>query len=231
MPLKLSKTMRARRSLRLHASFISSGFLCFDVGAHVGDRIRVFRKLGARVVAVEPQPRMVRELRATWRSDRGVTVEAKAVGPRVGTCVLRLNRSHSTLASVDEGWQSSGRFASTEWGESVTVPMTTLDELIAAHGIPDFCKIDVEGYEREVLRGLTRPLPLISFEFTIEFSERARECFDMLAARGPIEANVSLGEPTKFEFPTWTAPDAVLEYVESLGSPDTWGDFYARSLV
>ena len=40
----------------LYARFLRAGDLAFDIGAHVGDRISSFRRLGARVVALEPQP-------------------------------------------------------------------------------------------------------------------------------------------------------------------------------
>jgi FkbM family methyltransferase len=190
--MSVSQILQERRTLRFYSSVITPRHLCFDVGAHTGDRVRVFRKLGARVVAVEPQPAMVKELRERWGTDPDVTIEATAAGAEVGSSELRLNTSFSSLATLDEAWRSSGRFAGTSWGGSVTVPVTKLDELIKTHGVPDFCKIDVEGFEREVLRGLSRPLPLVSFEFTIEFIDRARECFDILSERGPIEANVSL---------------------------------------
>ncbi len=46
---------RGARLSRFYAEFIPPGSLCFDIGAHVGSRIRAWRKLGASVVAVEPQ--------------------------------------------------------------------------------------------------------------------------------------------------------------------------------
>ena len=48
---------------RLYGSFVRRGDLVFDVGAHVGDRVASFRRLGARVVAVEPQPALVKVLK------------------------------------------------------------------------------------------------------------------------------------------------------------------------
>jgi hypothetical protein len=48
---------RRRGALDRHyAGFVGAGDLVFDIGGHVGDRVASFRRLGARVVAVEPQP-------------------------------------------------------------------------------------------------------------------------------------------------------------------------------
>lgn len=52
----------------------------FDVGSHVGDRIASFRRLGCRVVAVEPQPALVRVLRLLYGRDPQVALEPVAVG-------------------------------------------------------------------------------------------------------------------------------------------------------
>jgi hypothetical protein len=41
---------------RFYARFIGQGDLCFDIGAHVGDRVPAFARLGAWVVAVKPDP-------------------------------------------------------------------------------------------------------------------------------------------------------------------------------
>ena len=54
---------------RLYGHFVRPGDLVFDIGAHVGDRVASFRRLGARVVAVEPQPAMVRALRLLYGRD------------------------------------------------------------------------------------------------------------------------------------------------------------------
>ena len=56
---------------RLYGQFVRPGDLVFDVGAHVGDRIAAFRRLGARVVAVEPQPALVRTLGCSTAATRG----------------------------------------------------------------------------------------------------------------------------------------------------------------
>src|ERR1043165_279294 len=69
---------------RLYRQFVRAGDLVFDVGAHVGDRVGSFRRLGARVVALEPQPALVTTLKLLYGRDRNVAIEAKAVGRRSG---------------------------------------------------------------------------------------------------------------------------------------------------
>ena len=73
----------------LYGRFVRKGDLVFDIGAHVGDRVGVFRRLGARVVAVEPQPALLAVLRLIYGRDRGATIEPAAVGPAEGFVELR----------------------------------------------------------------------------------------------------------------------------------------------
>src|SRR4051795_2102407 len=82
---------RAAAMDRLYGGFVRPGDLVFDVGAHVGDRVASFRRLGARVVAVEPQPAMVRVLKLLYGRSRSVSIEAMAVGREPGTVPMMIN--------------------------------------------------------------------------------------------------------------------------------------------
>jgi FkbM family methyltransferase len=217
---------------RLYAQFVRQGDLVFDIGAHVGDRVGAFRRLGARVVAVEPQPPLVKTLRLFYGRDQHVTIEAAAVGRQPSEIELSLNIDNPTVstASADfitaaagaPGWQGQS------WGKRVRVPLTTIDALIARHGVPAFIKIDVEGFEAEALAGLTQPVAALSFEFTTIQRDVARACIERCRALGYARFNAVLGESQKFEHSDWIDADALARWLEALPPEANSGDAYAR---
>lgn len=142
----------------------------FDVGANRGQHTTAFVELGARVVAVEPNPACVAHLRRRFRNRR-VAVESVAVGAAVGEATLHLADA-DTLSTLSEEWmancQSQGRFGETVWEGEVRVPVRTLDGLCSIHGKPAFIKIDVEGFEEEVVKGLSSLPPALCYEFNTE---------------------------------------------------------------
>lgn len=220
------------RARRFYAGFVGPGDLCFDIGAHMGDRVRAFRALGARVVAVEPQPDLVAVLRALHGRDSGVMVLPLAVGAEPGTAQLRINRRNPTLSTLSPDWIAAiGRdpaFPARGWDEVLPVPVTTLDALVAEHGVPAFCKIDVEGFEEAVLAGLSRPLPRLSFEYVAAAGGMAVACVDRLHALGAYAFNLSPGESKRLLFPEWVGRDALVDWLGRLRAGDGSGDVYAR---
>src|SRR4051812_3600969 len=85
---------------RLYAQFVQPGDLVFDIGAHVGDRIASFRRLGARVVAVEPQPALAKTLRLFYGRDRQVKIETTAVGRQLGSIEIKINIENPTVSTA-----------------------------------------------------------------------------------------------------------------------------------
>jgi FkbM family methyltransferase len=220
---------------QFYSQFVSAGDLCFDVGANVGRRTQVFLELKARVVAVEPQEQCMARLRRRFGAHDNVVLVQAAAGEKPGQAQMRLCDSHS-LSSLSTGWvesvRASGRYAQCTWSRSVTIDVTTLDELIAQHGRPAFIKLDVEGYEYEALKGLSRPVPCICFEFTPEFIDSTRNCVNHLAQIGPVDFNYCLeGTPTSFELPQWTPASEMGKVLKTLASQEQAGDMYARFAV
>jgi FkbM family methyltransferase len=216
---------------RLYARFVKSGDLVFDVGSHVGDRIGAFRRIGARVVACEPQPALVRTLRVIYGRDNSVTIEPVAVGRSAGQIELKINVDNPTVSTASDdfvkaadgapGWQGQN------WGKSITVDMTTLDALIARHGTPAFMKIDVEGFEAEALAGLTHPVPALSFEFTTIQRDVAQACIARCAALGYTRYNAALGESQQMVHHDWQDADAIGRWLAALPMDANSGDIYA----
>ena len=225
---------RARRAAmdRLYGAFVRPGDLVLDVGAHVGDRIGAFRRLGARVVAVEPQPALTATLKLIHGRDRAVAIEPAAVGRNTGMIELKLNIDNPTVSTASEaflraadgavGWEGQA------WTKTIRVPVTTLDALIARHGMPAFIKIDVEGFEAEALIGLTRPPPALSFEFTTIQRDVAVACLERCAALGYGRFNAMLGESHVLVHAEWVSAEAIASWLDALPQSANSGDVYAR---
>jgi len=214
-----------------YAQFIPWGGLCFDIGANCGDKTNIFHLLGAHVVAVDPVPDCVLSLRRRFPA-REVTVVDSAVGAESGDMPLHIGDS-STISSLLPDWiqrnpsQLSGRKVS----EVRMVPVTTLDALILKYGIPAFCKIDVEGYEAQVLAGVSHAIPMLSYEWTKEGIDQVGICMKRLEQLGNYEFNFSYAFPLALESESWMSSTALMELLRHRSSRkqhDVWGDVFAR---
>lgn len=215
----------------LHAHFLKAGDLAFDIGSHVGDRISSFRRLGARVVALEPQPGPARALQLIHGRDPEVTLLKAACGDAVGEVTLKINSANPTVSTVSDAFVTAaagaGGWEGQVWDHELVVPSTTLDALIATHGGPAFIKIDVEGFEAHVLAGLSQAVPVLSFEFTTIERDVALACLARLMALGAYRFNVALGESQQFSFDEAVDVDSMKRYLLDLPHSANSGDVYA----
>ena len=120
------------------------------------------------------------------------------------------------------------------WSEVRRVPTSTIDELIAEYGVPAFTKIDVEGFEEEVLKGCSRRLLTLSFEFTPERLQPAVACVERLEQLGRVEFNYTYHWRKRLLYPTWVGGSELVQNLASLcGSANLapGGDVYARFLI
>ncbi|MDH2326957.1 FkbM family methyltransferase [Cereibacter sp. SYSU M97828] len=214
--------IRAAAQQRFLSQFVRPGDLAFDIGAHVGSRSRLLHRLGARVIALEPQPHCAAVIA---RLLPGVTLLPKAAGRSEGRATLHISRRHPTVSSLSAGWikdvaQTEG-FRHVRWDQRLEVEVTTLDALIAAHGLPAFCKIDVEGHEAEILAGSNHPIPTVALEYLPETPDLARAAVAQLARNGDYAFNFVQGEGHDFIGP-WKDADSLLSQLSRQG------DIYAR---
>lgn len=228
---RLKGRRRHRELAGFYGEIVMPGDLVFDVGAHVGTRTAVFRQLGARVIAVEPQAECISELNRRFAADDAVTVVPSGLASEAGS--RRLFKSNeSTLASMSPDFlgtvQDSGRFGDATWDDGAEVPTTTLDALIAEHGSPRFCKIDVEGLESEVLAGLSTPVEWVSFEFVTERPEASQACMAQLEALGEYRFNAVIGDTNRFHLEQWVTRAELLPHLTGQADKLWWGDVHAR---
>lgn len=217
---------------KLYARFVKAGDLAFDIGSHVGDRIGSFRRLGARVLALEPQPLCAEAIRRIYAADAAVTLLEAACGNSEGTLTLAINSANPTVSTASREFvaaaDGAGGWEGQRWDKEIVVPVTTLDRLVAQYGTPAFAKIDVEGFEDTVLAGLGRPLPMLSFEFTTIQRDVAQRCLDRLAQLGSYGFDVALGESQQLTFNRWLSASEMASHVATLPHAANSGDIYCR---
>ena len=218
---------------RLYGKFVQRDDLVFDVGAHVGDRVASFRRLGARVIAVEPQPAFARLLGLIYGRSRDVVIEPVAVGRETGSTRIMINPDNPTVSTASQDFVSAASDApgweTQRWTRSLVVPVTTLDALITRHGVPSFIKIDVEGFEAEALHGLSQPVKALSFEFTTIQRSIALDCIDRCVTLGLSRFNAALGESQTFAHAGWVDRMAIRRWLTELPHEANSGDIYAAA--
>jgi hypothetical protein len=136
------------------------------------------------------------------------------------------------LSSLSNEWISAvkdGRFINNTWQRQLKIKVNTLDHLIGTFGTPKFCKIDVEGFEEDVLRGLTRAIPVISFEYTWpERAESVKKCFQILDRLGEYQCNFTVGEDMKLQLSNWVTADQIMKIQNQREAESLFGDIYVK---
>ena len=221
--------LERRKLARLYAGFVGPGDLVLDIGAAEGHHTATFRQLGARVVAVEPQPRFVAALQRRFAGDGEVTVDPRGAAAEPGRLELAVSIGDPELTTFALDRMQSGRYHDRQWEERVEVEVTTLDALIEAHGRPAFVKIDVEGFEPEVLAGLSIAPGALSFEFSLDRLDAVEACVGRIGGLGTARFNHSWARRHELDGGSWVDGARLVERLGSaVASRHGGGDVFAR---
>ncbi len=223
---------RRFRMKNFYKKFVAAGSIAFDVGAHLGNRTRTFLDLGARAAAFEPQPVCAALLTSWFGDNQNVSLNFCSLGDRDNSTELLISPENPTLTSVDSGWVSeigkNGAFKRVRWPEKLDIKMISLDTAIGIYGVPQFIKIDTEGFEHHVLQGLSTAVKNISFEFLPEQPQRAVKCLKEISRLGHYSFNFSRGESMKLHFRKWQSNVEIMKFIYSYPKSARSGDIYAK---
>lgn len=211
------------------AQCLLPGDVVFDIGANNGDKAAALLSRGVKVVCIEPQPACVEVLNNRFQAHPNISIVPKGLGSRPGIMLMHINSRVPVLSTLSTDWMK-GRFANQTWDQTLDVAITTLDEMVRQHGSPRYAKIDVEGFEYEVLCGLSRRVGVISFEFTEEFFGNAERSLAYLQNLGYSRFNFSLGERVDFALGQWSDAARLCTVLKDIFSRynQAWGDIYAN---
>ena len=222
---------RKPEMISFYQNWIKPGSLVFDIGANVGNRIGIFLELGAKVVAVEPQQPCVEKLREKF----GLNISIENIGLSNAEGELDFHiADESTISSFSEEFihkTGADRFKRNKWEKTIRVQVSTFDKLIEKYGLPDFTKIDVEGFELEVLQGLSQKLSVLSFEYCVpEMSGKLYECLERINTLDVSASyNYSIGESFSLSSDKWFSFPEFLSLVKEKSFHNTlFGDIYIQ---
>lgn len=209
-----------------YAPFVKPGQLVFDVGANVGRKTQAFLELGARVVAFEPQPECAEEIELRCGHNERLHVHQCALGAKETTAQLDVSQRSELAKVLNEKLPTS---------LTITVEVRPLDQFVEQHGVPSFCKIDVEGFELQVLKGLSRFPDAFSIEYHATSAEQVAEteaCLDhILSLDRNYELNYTARTNTIFESESWhSVCEFKNHFAENWQKMPTFGDIVFRHL-
>lgn len=192
-----------KSDVELYQKLLPQGALCFDVGSNIGAKSEALLEAGAQVVAFEPNPLVRDELTARCGYQPEWSLVEAALGQHAGITTLYARRDHGQ-SSLTENWEG-------EVLRTFAVPVLTLDLAMEYFGRPFYCKIDVEGWELEVLEGLSAPIPLVSFEFHLLDRDisKSRLCLErLIELLGNAWVNLTPAESADWHFDDWIPLEA-----------------------
>jgi FkbM family methyltransferase len=217
--------------MNIFNDLISENSLCFDVGANIGKKTDLFLSLGAKVICIEPQINCIDILSEKFRDNEKIKIVNIALGEKEDELDIFISPS-DTVSTMSRDFieaTSLERFKGIIWDKKEKVKVTTLDNIISEYGLPHYCKIDVEGYELEILKGLTKKIKFISIEFTPELKNKTFECISTIDKIGEYEYNYSEGESHLFAFDSWKTSEEIIDFLkENNDFRVSFGDLYAK---
>ena len=215
---------------KLHEVYkiLNKNDMIFDIGAHNGEKSIKLINFFSKIILVEPQPKCIEILKTKFSKLENAIIVQAGLSSKEEILDLKINSSNPLISTFSSHWDK-GRFKNSKWDKSLKIKTITLDKLISKYGQPSYIKIDVEGFEYKVLKGLSKKAGIISFEFTSEFFQESINCLNYLEKIGYDKFNFSEGERKKFSS-KWLNKNQLISSINEEIKSDSlfWGDIYCR---
>ena len=210
-----------KKEIGFYKSFLPACNLIFDIGAYDGHKTEAFLKIAKQIISCEPDQLSFTILKTRFKNKKQVFLENKAIGDTAGECILLIHHPGSAFNTLSPKWKETLEKDNMEkWNEKIKfseeniVQTTTLDLLIKKYGKPDFIKIDTEGYEVNVLKGLSQKIPFLSFEaLWPDGSAEIKNCLDRIQYIDPNTVyNIAVYE--KLLLPAFVSREYLMDWLK-----------------
>ena len=202
--------------------------LFFDIGCCNGKWIDANYQEDIMFIGIEPHKVQYAECVERFADKKNVKMVNLLVANRVGEFDFY---PFDQISTVSNDWMTKSRHRHTEYPPPYKVQSTTLDLIIAQFGIPDYIKIDVEGFEYEVLKGLTQKVGMIAFEFVEEIDTMVWDCMKYLHDLGYNEFDWTHWDQYNYRPEKWKSYQEQVDEFKGIfrvGREQCWGMIYAK---
>jgi FkbM family methyltransferase len=158
----------------------------YDIGANLGNFTEAILQQYAdcEIIMVEANPELVDILKDKFGNNEKIKIVGKCLSDLDGINTNFYICDTNTISTASEKWTNYSRFSTIGYREPITVETISLDTLIEIYGDSDYIKIDVEGYEMVVIKGIRKYQGLIAFEWAEELKSEILESVDHLTNVG-----------------------------------------------
>lgn len=172
--------------------------LLFDIGANHGIYTDENRSKYESCILVDANSVLIQELLKKYQNDMNVHVIHGIVSNKESETFYISNADQ--ISTADPEWINQSRFSkSYTWAPVEGVPTISLDTLVKTYGEPDVIKIDVEGYEYNVLLSLTKKVPKLCFEWAEEKKREILLSLEYLQKLGFTKYHIQMEDEYTYE--------------------------------
>jgi len=221
------KTSKTRKNISFYKKFLPEEqlkkALVFDIGANKGNKTKAFLALGCKVVCVEPEKKCLETLHYRYKNNPEVIIVNKGVSDKEGEMTLHVQEFRSGYNTLSDKWvdalehNGDAKLADNNpFTNQYQVAITTLDKLIEELGNPFYIKIDVEGLELNVIKGLSSPVPFITFEANLpEFLSETIEIVNIIDSLSGGKTTFKTGILEQIKQEHWMDKQELLKNIQS----------------